>query len=68
MRVDIDGLWYDGKLVMKWVDPSDIAAREHVIATHENIERELERLAEYDEYQPDTDLKDRILSAVESCF
>lgn len=68
MHVDIDGLWYNGKLVMKWVDPSDIAAREHVIAIYDNTESELKRLAEYDEYQPDTELKDRILSAVERCF
>lgn len=31
MRVDIDGLYHEGKLVMKWVDPSDVATRERLL-------------------------------------
>lgn len=64
MRVDIDGLWYDGKLVMKWVDPSDVATRERVIAEY----KEIQRLADLDDIGVEYELRDRIIAAVESCF
>ena len=33
--VDIDGLHLDGKLVMIWADPSDLVARDKLIAEFE---------------------------------
>lgn len=58
IEIDIDGLYCDGKLVMVWVDASDLVARDKLIAEFEVPELSPEEREELEDKIED--LEDKI--------